>query len=73
MWELRYGSRDFRKISYSDVNGFKNLKIAMLYTRLCTKDVDQGDVQCFDKGIVQRNVRRYVLQAVVVGYVQIVK
>ena len=45
----------------------------MLYTRLCTKDVDQGDVQCFDKGIVQRNVRRYVLQAVFEGYVQIVK
>ena len=73
MWELRYGSRDFRKTSYSDVNGFKNSKIGILYTRLCTKDVVQGGVQCFDKGIVQRNVRRYVLQAVVEGYVQIVK
>ena len=38
-----------------------------------TKDVVQGGVQCFDKGNVQRNVRRYVLQSVVVGYVQIVK
>ena len=74
MWELRYGSWDFRKISYSDVNWFKNSKIAMLYTRLCTKDVVQGGVNVLIKVLyVQRIVRRYILQAVVEGHAHIVK